>query len=80
MMQLLEGGSKVKDKETEILKEGYETHQRILKVKNENLKEKTLKVKKVRVVNQKEISDIERKLAAMSIDPDISSGPLPEEA
>jgi hypothetical protein len=59
MMELLENGLKIKEAETEILKNGYENHQNALKTKSENLKDKTIKVKKIRVVTQKDISEIE---------------------
>lgn len=77
-MGLLEEGVKVKERELNLLKDGYGSHHWALKEKNENIWEKTTKVKKIWVSIQKEISEIEKKLNAMNIEPEEPAGPIAE--
>ena len=76
MMGLLEESVKIKERELEILKSGYGAHHKVMREKNEVIKQKTIKVKKIRVSTQKEIVDIEWKLHAMNIEPESAPAPL----
>lgn len=78
MMGLLEESVKIKERELEILKSGYGSHHKVMKDKNEIIKQKTTKVKKIRVQTQKEIVDLEKKLNAMNVEPEEAPAPLQE--
>lgn len=78
MMELLENSIKIKDSETQFLKENNRVCNADYTQKLDGLNNKISKVKRIRVTNQREICDLERKLQAMNIDPEETSGPIPE--
>lgn len=80
MMELLERSLKAKEAERDCLKAGYKADLTRLSDKTKEVDAKTGIVKKMRVGCQRGIADIERKLEAMSVDPEAPTGPLPEEA
>lgn len=77
-MELLESSLRIKDQESQLVKQGYEAHNEKLSYRNDRVKDQISKVKKQRVEFQKQIVDLERKLNAMNLEPDETAGPIPE--